>query len=178
MCSSLSKNCKKPSLSGTDRRNTISTRNEVAGREGCGWNRDADTTNESAFWFYSLGMNLMLKDLKPSIRSHTLCTYVFKRPLLTTYILLTWLMMSSESPMTMRSRTCISWANNNPWTRASYSATLLVHSNYDLKEWGSISRVRLSKTTPAPDPDFAHAPSNIIFQHPSKGGSRSGSSTV
>src|ERR1700728_610550 len=73
--------------------------------------------------------------------------------------------MISESPKTFKYCTLRLIALYKPWTRASYSAVLLVHSNSNLQDSIVLSPFGLTKMQPAPEPSLDLEPSKYKDQN-------------
>jgi hypothetical protein len=54
-------------------------------------------------------------------------------------------------------------ANSNPIIKASYSVELFETVEVKVNEYGIMSSLGVTKTTPAPTPDRRHAPSKYIL---------------
>ena len=68
------------------------------------------------------------------------------------YFILNFLTMILESPYTFKFFTFNSITFFSPWTNASYSAVLLVHSNSNIHERKCLFFFGSIRTQPAPDP--------------------------
>jgi hypothetical protein len=100
---------------------------------------EAATASSSDFSFYSLGITINSIASKSSTRFQIAFLYPFNLSDLQANLFFNSCMTKSESPLTFRHLIHLSLQISKPRIKTSYSATLLVASNSNLKENFNIS---------------------------------------